>query len=91
MPIGLRNGPSAVVLPLHVQAAAEQTRQEDGAAAASDVRAQIAGEIYAAFERHADEELLSIIGSWRDTLDDREVLSLLRDYNSGRPTLHRAQ
>jgi hypothetical protein len=49
------------------------------------------GEIYAAFERHADEELLSIISSWRDTLDDREVLSLVRDYNSGRPTLHRAQ
>jgi hypothetical protein len=44
---------------------------------------QIVAEIY--------EELLSIVGSWRDTLDDHEVLSLLRDYNSGRPTLHRAQ
>ncbi len=39
----------------------------------------------------ADEELLAIVGSWRDTLDDAEVLSLLRDYNAGRPTLHRAQ
>jgi len=46
---------------------------------------------FTALERlDADEELLSIIGSWRDTLDDREVLSLLRDYNAGRPTLHRA-
>lgn len=62
------------------------------AAGRPDVRAQIVGEIYAALERlDTDEELLSIIGSWRDTLDDREVLSLLRDYNAGRPTLHRAQ
>jgi hypothetical protein len=61
-------------------------------AGVSDVRAQIVGEIYAAFERlDADEELLAIVGSWRDTLDDREVLSQLRDYNASRPTLHRAQ
>jgi hypothetical protein len=35
----------------------------------------------------SDPELLSILGSWRDTLGDAEVLSLLRDYNAGRPTL----
>jgi hypothetical protein len=39
----------------------------------------------------ADPERLSIIGSWRDTLDDTEVLRLLRDYNAGRPTLHSRQ
>jgi hypothetical protein len=29
----------------------------------------------------AEPELLSIVGSWRDTLDDTEVLALLRRYN----------
>jgi hypothetical protein len=38
--------------------------------------------MYAALER-LDEELLATVGSWRDTLDDREVLSPLRDYNAG--------
>jgi hypothetical protein len=57
-----------------------------------DVRAQIVGESYKVLKRlDADEELLAIIGSWRDTLDDGEVLVLLRDYNAGRPTLHRPQ
>jgi hypothetical protein len=36
-------------------------------------------------------DLLTIIGSWRDTLGDAEVLSMLREYNAGRPTLHRAK
>jgi hypothetical protein len=59
---------------------------------AADITAQIAGEIYAALERlGADEDLLSIVGSWRDTLKDAEVLSMLREYNAGRPTLHRPQ
>ncbi len=63
------------------------------AAAASNLTAQIADEIYTALERlDADTELLAIVGSWGDTLDDdAEVLTLLRDYNAGRPTLHRAQ
>jgi hypothetical protein len=34
---------------------------------------------------------LAIVGSWRDTLDDAEVLSMLRDYNAGVGTLHRPQ
>jgi hypothetical protein len=38
-----------------------------------------------------DEELLAIVGSWRDTLDDADVLSMLREYNAGRTTLHRGQ
>jgi hypothetical protein len=57
-----------------------------------DLKAQIASEIYAALERlDADTELLAIVGSWRDTLDDAEVLSLLQDWNAGRPTLRRPQ
>ena len=58
----------------------------------ADVRARIVGEIYTVLERlDADEELLAIVGSWRDALDDADVLTMLRDYNAGRPTLHRAQ
>jgi hypothetical protein len=35
-----------------------------------DLKAQIAGEIYTALERlDAEEELLAIVGSWRDTLE----------------------
>jgi hypothetical protein len=57
-----------------------------------DIKAQIVGEIYIALQRlDADEELLSIIGSWRDTLGDATVLELLRDYNAGRMTLHRPE
>ena len=58
----------------------------------TDIKAQIASEIYTALERlGADDELLAIVGSWRDTLDDAEVLSMLLEYNAGRLTLHRAQ
>ncbi len=53
-----------------------------------DLEAQIAREIYIAMEKLcADAELLSIIGSWRDTLDDAEILSLLREYNATGKTL----
>ena len=62
------------------------------AAARPKVKAQIVGEIQKVLKRlYVDEELLAIIGSWRDTLDDAEVLALLRDHNAGRPTLHRMQ
>jgi hypothetical protein len=57
-----------------------------------DTRQKIAAELYAALERlGTDEELLAIVGSWRDTLDDAEVLSMLRDYNAGLPTLQPRQ
>jgi hypothetical protein len=57
-----------------------------------DITAQIAGEIYSAFERlDADEELRAIVGSWRDTLDDAEVLALLREFNTTGRMLHRPQ
>jgi hypothetical protein len=32
-----------------------------------------------------------IVGSWRDTLDDAEVLASLRDWNAGRAQLHQPQ
>jgi hypothetical protein len=52
-------------------------------AATADITALIIGEIYGALERlGADPELLAIVGSWRDTLDDAEVLALLRRYNA---------
>ncbi len=54
------------------------------------VLAAIASEISIALQQlHADEDLLAIIGSWRDTLDDEEILTLLRDYNAGRPIIDR--
>ncbi len=57
-------------------------------AACPDITAQIAAEIYTALERlGADEELLAVVRSWRDMLDDAEILALMRDYNAGRPTL----
>lgn len=40
-------------------------------------------EIYRAFELlGAGRELLGTIGSWGDTLDDKEVLTLLKDWNA---------
>jgi hypothetical protein len=57
-----------------------------------DLTPQIARELYAALERlGADAELLAIVGSWRDTLDDGEVLSMLREYNATGRALHRPQ
>lgn len=38
-------------------------------------------ELYIALERiGAPAELLGVIGSWGDTMSDREVLKMLRDY-----------
>ena len=45
---------------------------------------QIRGEIYRAFEKlHADKRLLATIGSWKDTLNDAEVLAVLKMWNAG--------
>lgn len=50
--------------------------------------AAIAREIYLAVERlTGNQELLSILGSYCDTLPDTDILAMLRDYNAGRPTL----
>jgi hypothetical protein len=59
---------------------------------AGDLKAPIARELYVALERlGTDEELLSIVGSWRDTLTDAEVLSMLREYNATGRVLHQPQ
>jgi hypothetical protein len=42
----------------------------------------IASELYKALERlNAPPDLLSIVGSYGDTLDDSEILELLKAYN----------
>jgi hypothetical protein len=57
-----------------------------------DLNAQIVREVYTALERlGAGPELLAIVGSWRDTLDDADVLRMLREYNAGGKALHRPQ
>jgi hypothetical protein len=45
---------------------------------------EIRSEIYRAFELlSADSGLLATVGSWGDTLDDLEVLRLLKQWNAG--------
>jgi len=52
----------------------------------------IAAELYRAFERlNAPPELLSIIGSYGDSLSDEEALRLLKDYNETGKVLHERQ
>jgi hypothetical protein len=58
--------------------------------AQTDLKPQICGELYIAMERlGAGPDLLAIVGGWRDTLSDPDVLRMLQEYNAGRPTLHR--
>lgn len=46
------------------------------------VESQIRSEIYRALEYlGADRKLLAAVGSWGDTLDDAEVLMLLKKWN----------
>ena len=47
-----------------------------------DTENQIVREIYTAFETlGADPGLLSAFGSWGDTLDDAEILKMLKSWN----------
>jgi hypothetical protein len=55
-------------------------------------RHAIVSELYRALERlDAPPELLSIIGSWNDTLSDEEVLRLLKEWNETGKVLHGRQ
>ncbi len=36
----------------------------------------------------ADIDLRSIVDSWQDTLDDEEILDMLRKWNAGLPLFH---
>lgn len=48
--------------------------------------AEIVKEIYVAVSRVTDDAgLLSIIGSWGDTMDDRHILDMLRELDHPRP------
>ncbi len=54
-----------------------------------DITTAIASEIYTAVGRLTDDvDLLSILGSYQDTLSDEEVLGLLIEYNAGRPVIN---
>jgi hypothetical protein len=58
----------------------------------SHITARIAKELYIAMERlGAKPSLLSIVGSYGDTLDDAEILALLRQYNATGQVLHQLQ
>jgi hypothetical protein len=71
---------------------APSVRRPRRRATGPDIVAQIGGELYATLERlDAEPELLAIVGSWRDTLSDDEVLATLRDYRAGRLVLYRRQ
>jgi len=55
------------------------------------IEAQIRSEIYRAMELlGADRQLLGTVGSWGDTLDDEEVLKLLKHWNESEEA-HRRQ
>ena len=46
------------------------------------IEQQISSEIYRAFELlGADRELLAVVGSWGDTLEDEDVLTFLKEWN----------
>jgi hypothetical protein len=89
--------PVAAALFRHGQTTRRYTRQETPGA----IRAQTASSRSQGTDRpralrrpgtvDAGEDLLSIVGSWRDTLNDAEVLSLLREYNTTGKVLHRPQ
>jgi hypothetical protein len=51
-------------------------------AAEHDRRAAIAHELYTILENlGADPQVLAVISSYGDTLDDKDILSLLKNYN----------
>jgi hypothetical protein len=59
---------------------------------APDRRAEIAAELYTTLEQlSADPELLAVVGSWRDTLDDDEILAHLRSFNATGKVLNKPQ
>lgn len=56
------------------------------------IHLEISQQIYRALEiLGAESDLLSIIGSYGDTLSDDEILDMLKDWNVGRPVIHTVQ
>jgi hypothetical protein len=58
-----------------------------------NIDGQIRSEIYRALELlGANHELLATVGSWGDTIDDEEVVRLLREWNAAEEKLrHKPQ
>lgn len=57
----------------------------------SDISRQFGREVYRSLEAlGADEDVLSVVGSWRDTLPDEEVVGLLKGYNDTGTSLSHA-
>jgi hypothetical protein len=55
----------------------------------TDLRGEIAAELYKALEHlDANSDLLALVGSYGETLDDETVLALLKEYNAGRPIIY---
>lgn len=66
--------------------------ERDELISANRTKTAIADELVVALKRlGADPELLSIIGSYGDTLSDEEVLQLLRDWNATGKVMHKRQ
>jgi hypothetical protein len=64
------------------EATAPPPQEMEGIGADDERKAAIAREIYRAMEKlGAPMQLLSLIGSYGDTLDDEHVLAYLRSYN----------
>jgi hypothetical protein len=57
------------------------------AATGTDITMQIARELYVGTVRRGSGTCV-LVGSWRDTLNNAEVLSMLREYNTGGKVLH---
>jgi hypothetical protein len=50
-----------------------------------DIKSEIAAELYAAFKKlGAKPDLLRIIGSYGETMDDYWVLGMLKQWNAGK-------
>lgn len=59
----------------------------------TDAKHKIILEAFKALKRFADDDvdLLSIIGSYNDTLSDEEIATLLHEWNAGRPIIYEVQ
>jgi hypothetical protein len=75
-----------------VRRAHEMLAQARLQAKAASLAPAIVAELYRALERlDADPDLLAIVNSWNDTLDDKEVLRLLKDWNETGKVLNERQ
>jgi hypothetical protein len=76
--------PRNILLPMERPGRLDNFRKTGrGLRTASDLQAQIDREFYTLLERlGAEPELLAVVRSWRDNLDDADILAMLQEYNS---------